>query len=255
MQGIEPQTPLSIHAEKQFQLWGPVAAHLMKYDIAEVTPYPPKITTEDSTLFIRAPLLDTNGGERDSQHALVAARKLLMDADNSMTSEALRNKIKGLDEEMLDELGAEYGLERTEEGEWTVNEALDNEIVERQGSPLARLSGSIQGGVPSGMLDMITTPRGPTELTDEEATPMFDPYRLEEQGMPEGLPTHIKIQTKDGQGGDIEGELEVEGDRATLRFPQKTTREAEEEAEVVVPVEEEPEPPMPDAMPPPQPSG
>ena len=253
-ESIEPQNPLSIHAEKQFQLWGPVAAHLMKYDISEITPYPPTITNLGSMLFVRAPLLGTDGGESESQHALVAARQLLMDADNSMTSEELKGKVTGLDDSMLDELGGEYGLERTESDEWTVNEALDNEIVERQGSPLARISGNIQGGVPSGMLDMITTPRGPTELTDEEATPMFDPYQREGGEMPE-MPMHIRIQTKDGQGEDIDGELEVEGNRATLRYPQKTPREAQEEEEVVVPIEEEPEPPMPGPMPPPQPSG
>ena len=104
------------------------------------------------------------------------------------------------------------------------------------------------------MMDMLTAPRGPTELTDEEGTPMFDPYKAGDGEMPP-QPTHIEIQTTDDRGEDIEGELEVEGARATLRFPRKTPKEEEEEAEIEVPVKDEPMPPMGLPAPPPPQSG
>ena len=103
------------------------------------------------------------------------------------------------------------------------------------------------------MMDMMTAPRGPTEIRDEEATPMFDPFQSDGTMAPD-MPTHVKIQSKDEQGEEVEGELEVQGNRAVLRYPQKTKKETTEEAEVQVPIKEE-EPPMPPPGPMPPQSG
>ena len=69
-----------------------------------------------------------------------------MDGDEALSPDKLKAKINGLSDEILDQFGAEYGLERTESGDWTVNEALDNEVEEKMGSPLARITGSVQSG-------------------------------------------------------------------------------------------------------------
>ena len=88
------------------------------------------------------------------------------------------------------------------------------------------------------MMDMIDSPRGPTELVDEEATPMFDPYQQRDGDMPP-QPMHITLQTTDGTGEEVEGEVEVEGGRAKLSYPRKTKREAQDEQEIVVPMKDE----------------
>jgi hypothetical protein len=174
--------------------------------------------------------------------------------DEAMTTEELLEQIDGLDEKTLHEQGPQFGLERTEDGRWTVNEAIDDDMIEsKQGMPLARISGSITGGGWNGMMDMLTAPRGPTELQDEEATPMFDPFQSDGTMAPD-MPTHVKIQSTDEQGEEVEGELEVQGNRAVLRYPEKTKKETAEEAEVKVPIKEE-EPPMPPPGPMPPQSG
>jgi len=245
---IEENTPLAKHAEKQLSLWGPVAAHLCKYDIKEITPYPPSITNEGSLLFTRAELLDPSGKPRESSHLLVLARRHIANSDKSITTEALLSEIDGLKEEDLNEKGGEYGLERTEEGEWTVNEAIDDDVQEKQGMNMARISGAMTGGGWSGAMDMINAPRGPTELVDEEATPMFDPYQ-QEDGEQIQQALHISLQTTDNVGEEIDGDLDVEGGEATLSYPRKTKREAKKEAEVKTPIEDEEQ----EQLPPPQP--
>jgi len=240
---------LATHAAKQVELWGPVATHLFKYDIREITPYPPKINNASSMMFTRAALLDPSGDEKPSAEQLVAARRHISSSDKSFTTDQILSAIDGLTEDMLIDQGGEYGLERTEEGEWTVNEAIDNEVQEKQGMNMARISGSMTGGGWSGEMDMLTAPRGPTELVDEEATPMFDPFQ-QEDGEELPLPLHISLHTTDGVGREIDGELDVREGDAKLSYPRKTKREQQKEVDVKVPVEDtEPEeipPPMPD---------
>jgi hypothetical protein len=99
---------------------------------------------------------------------------------------------------------------------------------------------------------MLSSPRGPTEVIDEEATPFFDPAKGDAQEKVEGV-AHIKIQTKDGMGEELEGELEVEGNTATLRLPQKTKQEQKDESEIKVPIDDTPDietPPMEPPLPP-----
>ena len=250
---IEPSNPLAIHAETQASVWGPVAVHLLKYGMSQESIYPPFIPTAKS-MFYKNAILDPAGDDSPNQNAVRVAREKLTQNDKAMTTEELLEQIDGLDEKTLHEQGPQFGLERTEDGLWTVNEAIDDDMIEtKQGMPLARVSGSITGGGLNGMMDMLTAPRGPTELRDEEATPMFDPFQSNGTMAPD-MPTHVKIQSTDEQGEEIEGELEVQGNRAVLRYPEKTKKETAEEAEVKVPIKEE-EPPMPPPGPMPPQSG
>ncbi len=161
-------------------------------------------------MLFKASLLDTDGEPNPIQHTLTHARKHLTDGDEALTPAELKAGVKGLTDEMLDQFGGEYGLEQTEDGKWTVNQAIDDDMVEQKAisSPIARISGSVQSGGWSGMMDAYTAPRGPTELLDEEGTPFFDPNQPDERQM-EGMPQHIQSPHKqDGQGEDIDGELD-----------------------------------------------
>ena len=97
-------------------------------------------------LFTRAELLDPSGEPRESSNLLVAARRYIANTDESLTTEQLLSEIDGLTEEDLNEKGGEFGLERTDEGEWTVNEAIDDDVQEKQGMNMARISGAIFEG-------------------------------------------------------------------------------------------------------------
>jgi hypothetical protein len=249
LKSIKPNNPLGRHAEHQFELWGPVAAHLCKYDIKEITPYPPTIPTLNTLLFTKASLLEPSGEGSASQEKLTEAKQHLMDNDEALTLSELKTKVKGLTSSMVNDFGGEYGLEQTEGGKWSVNEALDDEMIEEKAISSAIAVGAMTGGGWSGMMDAHNAPRGPTELVDEEATPFYDPYQSEEGDMPK-QPLHITLQTTDDAGEEIEGELEVEGPAAILRYPQKTKHEAEKEANVNVPLEEEEEVPIPASLPP-----
>jgi len=250
--GFETHSPLSIHADKQISVWGPVGVHLLKYEMSELSPYPPYIPTLSTTLF-KASLLDTNGEENPIQEILTHARSHLTSGDEALTPAELKASVAGLTDSMLDQFGGEYGLERTDDGKWTVNEAIDDDMREKaMSSPIGRISGSVQGGGWNGALDMLSSPRGPTEVIDEEATPFFDPAKGDAQEKVEGV-AHIKIQTKDGMGEELEGELEVEGNTATLRLPQKTKQEQKDESEIKVPIDDTPDietPPMEPPLPP-----
>jgi len=254
IESIEPASPLAQHAERQIPVWGAIGVHLLKYDMKQLTPYPPKLNTVGSTIY-KASLLDADGDPKPVEEKLVMARRLIAEKDESMSIDQLTDAVDGLTEKDVEQFGTEYGLERDEDGKWTVNEAIDDDVAEKgQGSPLARITGSITGGGWSGMMDMHTNPRGPTELVDEEATPFYDPYQPEDT-IPTGGAQHIRISTKDGRGEDLEGELEVEGNRATIRLPRKTEQEMKDEQEVEVPMDDSPQDEMMPPLPPPPQSG
>jgi len=231
---IEPDSPLARHAEKQIGVWGSVGVHLLKMGQRELSLYPPPFVTKDTFTFTRATLIEPNGEEDKVASILSHARSHIISADKAFSAESLIDKIKGLTENMLEQYGAEYGLERTEEGEWSVNEAIDDDTIEtKQGTTLARISGSLSGGGWGGEMDMMTSPRGPTSLVDDEGIPMFDPNGMSDE-TPLNMPKHISVKRTDKVGNQIEGELDIEGGRAVFRVPRKTNVEQAEEKEVIV---------------------
>lgn len=225
---IEPSSPLARHAEKQIGVWGSVGVHLLKMGQRESSLYPPSFVTKDTFTFTRADLLEPDGDVNDVSATMKLARRVIMNSDKSFPTDELTAKVEGLTSRMLDKYAGEYGLERTEEGEWTVNEAIDDDTVETKegvGSPKLGLFG--------GQMDLLTAPRGPTSLVDDEGIPMFDPNGMAADE-PVNLPNHIKVQTTDGKGESIEGELDIEEGRAIMRVPPKTNVEEAEENDVIV---------------------
>ena len=97
------------------------------------------------------------------------ARKAITIDDEAKSTKQLLEKVKGLSEKMLEMYAGEYGLERTEDGKrWTVNEAIDDDIIERMFPRMNRISPD--GGAWAGMQADITAPRGPTELIEDSGT-------------------------------------------------------------------------------------
>ena len=128
---------------------------------------------------------------------------------------------------MLEMFSGEYGIERTEDGsKWTVNQAIDDDIIERMFPRMNRISP--EGGGWGGMEADITAPRGPTELLDDSTTTFYDPKEGEQELEPEPM-IHLKVSGGEG----TESSLEVEGGRATLRVPLKTPQEIKDEEEAM----------------------
>lgn len=254
----EGTTTLIKHARTQLKLWGPVAIELLKEGAAAgggtvssttagtSSPMhsapakkkrPRKRVKMEEDLILRAPeLLDDSGDREDTAEMMVHARKVLTTREEAMSSDELCTEVKGLTPKMIEVYGPEYGIERTEEGDkWTVNEAIDDDIIENFAFPRMNRA-SPDGGAWSGMQADITAPRGPTELTNDEATTFgaeTDDDDMEEAERPP-QPYHLQIRVDPELDGDAT--LDVEMGRAKLNYPLRSPQEQmiEEEIETKV---------------------
>ena len=158
------------------------------------------------------------------------ARRAITGGEESMKEKKLLSHVEGLTPKILELYAGEYGLEQTETGEWTVNEAIDDDIAEKFAFPrMNRASGD--GGAWSGMQGDITAPTGPTEITDEENTTFGDPKQDEKpQVTMEDMfkPLSMVVTTDDG-----DAVLEVKEGKAILRYPGKEKDHAERENDVL----------------------
>ena len=195
---------------------------------------PRKLKIAKQTI-LRAPSIIGEDEEGDNVAATMKnARHAIHVDDKAKTTEELVAKVKGLNKKMLEMFAGEYGLERTEEGKWTVNEAIDDDVIENMFPRMNRISPD--GGAYPGLEADITAPRGPTELIEDSGTTFYDPKESEEV---EEIPMkHLRI--KDEPTGD-EATIEIENGRATLRMPQKTKQEIADEQEVEPDNRSEPE--------------
>jgi hypothetical protein len=161
------------------------------------------------------------------------ARKEITNDDTPKTTEQLCSAIAGLKKDHLLRFGGEYGLEETEDGKWTVNEAIDDDIPD---GVIAKFvfprmnSASPDGGAWSGMQADITAPRGPTELTDELGTTFADPSLRGREEMPDKPIPFKPLQIRVEDDGE-EAILDIEEDRAILRFPRREKKDEKKEIE------------------------
>ena len=197
-------------AKAQFVIWSPVAGIFLKEGAAGgaaggATANTGTVTSSDSgTLrplhsarkrpikrksMDKAPEVMTEEEEKGSISTIMRhARRAIANADESMKEKRLIGIVDGLTSKKLELYGNEYGLERTESGEWTVNEAIDDDIAEKFAFPRMNRA-SADGGAWSGMQADLTAPTGPTEITDEENTTFGNPKREEsEEHFPDVLP-------------------------------------------------------------------
>jgi len=152
----------------------------------------------------KAPEVLTEEEGVDDEHNSIStimrhARRAIANEETSLKEKKLISMVEGLTSDNLDLYGGEYGLEQTESGEWTVNEAIDDDIAEKFAFPRMNRA-SADGGAWSGMQGDITAPTGPTEITDEENTTFGDPRENQEEvNMNEMFkPLSMVVSTEDG---------------------------------------------------------
>ena len=252
IEGLEGNEAIMSKAIRDMPLWSPVAISLLKegsaassggssssggtfsssdagaFNPIHSTPKrkrPRELKLAKETI-LRAPSIIGEDEEGDSvAHTMKHARRAITEDDTAKTTEQLLEKVKGLNKKMLEMFSGEYGLERTEEGKWTVNEAIDDDIIENMFPRMNRISPD--GGAWAGMQADITAPRGPTELIEDSGTTFYDPKEGEEV---EEIPMkHLRV--KDEPTGE-EATIDIENGRATLRMPLKTQQEMADEQEV-----------------------
>ena len=178
----------------------------------------------------KAPEVMTEEEEKGSISTIMRhARRAIANADESMKEKRLIGIVDGLTSKKLELYGNEYGLERTESGEWTVNEAIDDDIAEKFAFPRMN-SASADGGAWSGMQADLTAPTGPTEITDEENTTFGNPKREEQEENMDDMfkPLSMRVTTDDG-----EAVLDMKEGKAILRYPGKEKNHDEDENDVV----------------------
>jgi len=179
------------------------------------------------SIILRAPAITGDEEKGDSvDDTMKHTRRYIRDKEVSMTTSQLCSALKGLSPKMLENFGNEYGIEE-KDGKWTVNEAIDDDIIENFVYP--RMNGaSPDGGAWSGMQADLTAPRGPTELTDEENTTFADPKNRDLEDEEQEPILNLTIQEKDVGPA----ELQVDGERAVLRYPEKTPKEIANEQDI-----------------------
>jgi len=238
-------------AKAQFVIWSPVAGIFLKEGAAGgaaggAAANTGTVTSSDSgTLqplhsarkrpikrksMDKAPEVMTEEEEKGSISTIMRhARRAIANADESMKEKRLIGIVDGLTSKKLELYGNEYGLERTESGEWTVNEAIDDDIAEKFAFPRMNRA-SADGGAWSGMQADLTAPTGPTEITDEENTTFGNPKREESEETMDDMfkPLSMRVTTDDG-----EAVLDMKEGKAILRYPGKEKTHDEDENDVV----------------------
>jgi len=217
-------------AQTQFRLWSPVAAHYVGLPDQAIPSYRKRPLFRKS--IDKAPEVNVQGEHDDEDsvsNIMRHARKAITSEERALNDKELIAHVDGLTQSMLDKYAGEYGLEHTEDGKWTVNEAIDDDIAEKFSFPRMNQASS-DGGAWSGMQADITAPTGPTEITDEENTTFGNPRRNQQEPDPNGgfRPLSMIIDTENGQAT-----LDVKDRKAVIRFPKKDKDHEERENEVL----------------------
>jgi hypothetical protein len=225
-------------AYNDMPLWGSIAVNILKEAVMSSTSgtynpvhssmkkkRPRKLKLVKETT-VKAPSII---GEDEKGHnvgdIMQHVRNAIREDDTAKTTKQLLQSVKGLTTKMLEMYHGEYGIERTPDGKrWTVNEAIDDDVIENMFPRMNRISPD--GGAYPGLEGDITAPRGPTKLLEDSATTFYDP-RINETT--EKIPMK-HLQVKDTEEEDVT--LDVENGRATLRMPQKTKQQLADEEEV-----------------------
>ena len=221
------------NAQIQFDIWSPVAAFHIEPDddtlrhipSFNVKPFIRKSIDKAPEVITESEFDDDKSVSDIMRHA----RKAITSDDKALSTKEILACVDGLTEKLLENYSGEYGLERTEDNRWTVNEAIDDDIAEKFAFPRMNRASS-DGGAWSGMQADITMPTGPTEITDDENTTFGDPKQDQMEVDPSTIfrPLHMVVNTEDG-----EAVLDVQEDKAVVRFPLKEKNHEEEENDVL----------------------
>lgn len=175
-------------------------------------------------------ILEPNGEEDEIAHMMRHVSKIITEEEISLTSDQLEEKIDGLKEDHLLRFGNEYGIERTEDNKWTVNQAVDDDIAD---TPIEKFAfprmnrASSDGGAWSGMQGDITAPTGATTIDDEENTTFGDPKEGRDDDQEKGNIPLLNIFPDE----ELEKpQIEMNENGAVMRFPKKEKKEKIAEA-------------------------
>ena len=189
-------------------------------------------TKKKKRKLVKAPaIIDDDDDGDDVHHLMGHVREAIDNAEESLTSDELEERVEGLKHDHLLRFGGEYGIEQTEDDKWTLNEAIDDDIVdttvvEKFVFPrMNRASGD--GGAWAGMQADITAPTGATEITDENNTTFADPINRDREGDKLEIPN----LSLDPQADVEEPQIEFEGDKVIMRIPIKEKNEKNSELE------------------------
>ena len=184
----------------------------------------------------KAPAIIDDEEEDSVHHMMGHVREAIDDAEESLSSEELEEKVEGLKHDHLLRFGGEYGIEQTEDNKWTLNEAIDDDIadttvVEKFAFPRMNRASS-DGGAWSGMQADITAPMGATEITDENNTTFADPKNEDREADEIDIP-NLKL---DPSSEVEQPQIEFEGEKVIMRIPikEKNEKNADLEAQPTI---------------------
>jgi hypothetical protein len=235
------------NAKDQISLWGPVVASIIKEGggggvagggaassgggtVTSSTPGTYNATHSIRPMRRRKKKIEkapeVNDEDTDDMSQMMASVRRFIDNENrSLTAKEIIAEFPKLTEKKLDKFANEYGIERAEDGKWTLNEAIDDDIIENFAFPRMNRA-SADGGAWSGMQADITAPTGPTQVTDEENTTFGNP-RQGEYDDKEPLdfkPMQMRVMTEDGPAV-----IRFEGETAIVEIPPEKKPESESE--------------------------
>ena len=228
--GYEGPNYLIKQAQTQFPLWSPVAALYVGMPNQAIPSYRKRPMFRKSLDKAPAVITEEEFDDEDSiPNIMRHARKAITSEEVALTSKHLIAHVDGLTQSLLDKYAGEYGLEQTEDGKWTVNEAIDDDIAEKFAFPRMNQASS-DGGAWSGMQADITAPTGPTEITEEENTTFGKPKKdgVEIDPASSFRPMNMIVRTEDG-----DATLTIQEGKAIIRFPGKDKDHDEKENEVL----------------------
>mgnify|MGYP003632690960 CR=1 FL=1 len=221
------------HAKSQIELWNPVVAlHINELNdaLVHIPSYSSRPVFKKG--LDKAPQVITEEDENDEDsipNIMRHARKAITREEVSLPEKKLISMVDGLTSKILDNYAGEYGLERADDGKWTVNEAIDDDIAEKFAFPRMNRA-SADGGAWAGMQADITAPTGPTEISEEENTTFGSPKLKDE--LVDSNQNFKQMKLIVGEG-DSEATVEVTEDKAVVRFPRHEKGHEEKENEVL----------------------
>ena len=225
-------------------------------DISKSMPLPPlpELSVKGTDIILEYPSIlnpvivktdsDENGrfiskyeGEEDEKSSISTimrhTRRAISSEEVSMNEKKLISKVDGLTSKLLELYAEEYGIERTDDGKWTVNEAIDDDISDLAKFAFPRMNrASSDGGAWSGMQADITAPTGPTSINEEENTTFGEPKLKDNDEALDPNQNFKPLQLR-VQEGDLEATVEVTEDKAVIRYPRHEAGHDEKESEIL----------------------
>tara|TARA_R110000824_G_scaffold214839_3_gene401110 strand:+ start:8008 stop:11346 length:3339 start_codon:yes stop_codon:yes gene_type:complete len=225
------------HAKTQISIWSPVVAnHLNESNnaLTHIPSYSSRPVIKKGLDKAPEVMTESEEDEKSSISTIMRhTRRAISSEEVSMNEKKLISKVDGLTSKLLELYAEEYGIERTDDGKWTVNEAIDDDISDLAKFAFPRMNrASSDGGAWSGMQADITAPTGPTSINEEENTTFGEPKLKDNDEALDPNQNFKPLQLR-VQEGDLEATVEVTEDKAVIRYPRHEAGHDEKESEIL----------------------